>query len=46
MELVPLEARYKGGGASSYHPKMMLAVLLLANTQMIFSSRRMATGPW
>jgi transposase len=42
MELAPLEARYKGGGASSYHPKMMLAVLLLAYTQMIFSSRRMA----
>jgi transposase len=42
MELTPLEARYKGGGASSYHPKMMLAVLLLAYTQMLFSSRRIA----
>jgi transposase len=42
MELAPLEARYKGGGASRYHPKMMLGVLLLAYTQMIFSSRRIA----
>jgi transposase len=42
MDLAPLEAHYKGGGASSYHPKMMLAVLLLAYTQMIFSSRRIA----
>jgi transposase len=42
MELAPLEAQYKGGGASSYHPKMMLAVLLLAYTQMTFSSRRIA----
>ena len=42
MDLQPLEAKYKGGGTSSYHPKMMLKVYLFAYTQKIFSSRRIA----
>lgn len=42
MELGPLLRRYKGGGASSYHPKMMLKVLVYAYTQRIYSSRRIA----
>jgi transposase len=42
MDLEPLEAKYKGGGTSSYHPKMMLKVYLYAYTQKIFSSRRIA----
>jgi transposase len=42
MDLAPLEAKYKGGGTSSYHPKMMLKVYLYAYTQKIYSSRRIA----
>lgn len=42
MDLGPLLARYKGGGTSSYHPKMMLKVLIYAYTQKIYSSRRIA----
>jgi transposase len=42
MDLVPLLAKYKGGGTSSYHPKMMLKVFIYAYTQQIFSSRRIA----
>lgn len=42
MDLRPLQARYKGGGTSSYHPKMMLKVFLFAYTQKIYSSRRIA----
>jgi len=42
MDLSALEAKYKGGGTSSYHPKMMLKVYIYAYTQKIFSSRRIA----
>lgn len=42
MDLKPLLARYKGGGTSSYHPKMMLKVLVYAYTQRIYSSRQIA----
>ena len=42
MDLGPLLRRYKGGGTSSYHPKMMLKVLVYAYTQRIYSSRRIA----
>ena len=42
MDLAALEAKYKGGGTSSYHPKMMLKVYLYAYTQKIYSSRRIA----
>ena len=44
MDLGRLEARYKGGGTSSYHPRMMLKVYLYAYTQKIFASRRIAKG--
>jgi transposase len=44
MDLRSLEAKYKGGGTSSYHPKMMLKVYLYAYTQKIYSSRRIAKG--
>lgn len=33
---------FKGGGTSSYHPKMMLKVLAYSYTQKIYSSRQMA----
>ncbi|MDP2735095.1 MAG: IS1182 family transposase, partial [bacterium] len=42
MDLDPLLKRYKGGGTSSYHPKMMLKVLVYAYTQRFYSSRRIA----
>jgi len=33
---------YKGGGTSSYHPRMLLKVLIYAYTQRIYSSRRIS----
>jgi len=42
MDEKPLLERYKGGGTSSYHPKMMLKVLVYAYTQKIYSSRKIA----
>jgi transposase len=33
---------YKGGGTSSYHPKMLLKVLIYAYTQRVYSSRQIA----
>ena len=42
IDLDSLIARYKGGGTSSYHPKMMLKVLVYAYSQRIYSSRRIA----
>src|SRR3974377_1085337 len=40
--LEPLLRKYKGGGTSSYHPQMMLKVLVYAYTEKIYSSRRIA----
>lgn len=42
MDLAPLLAKYKGGGTSSYHPKMMLKVFIYSYTQKVYSSRRIA----
>jgi transposase len=42
MELSNLYGQYVGGGTSSYHPKMMLKVLIYAYTQQIYSSRKIA----
>lgn len=42
MNIDPLLQKYKGGGTSSYHPKMMLKVLIYAYSQRIYSSRRIA----
>jgi transposase len=33
---------YKGGGTSSYHPRLMLKLLIYAYTQQIYSSRKIA----
>lgn len=33
---------YKGGGASSYDPEMLLKVLILGYSQKLYSSRRIA----
>lgn len=42
LDLSPLMAQYKGGGTSSYHPQMLLKVLVYAYTQKIYSSRKIA----
>ncbi len=42
LNLRRLEAQYKGGGTSSYHPRMLLKVLVYAYSQKIYSSRRIA----
>ncbi|KPL73775.1 transposase, partial [Bellilinea caldifistulae] len=42
LDLSPLLAQYKGGGTSSYHPKMLLKVLVYAYTQKIYTSRKIA----
>ena len=42
MNIDPLLDQYKGGGTSSYHPKMMLKVLVYAYTQKMYSSRQIA----
>lgn len=42
LDLDGLMRQYKGGGASSYHPRMMLKVLVYAYSQRVYSSRRIA----
>lgn len=42
MDLRVVYEQYKGGGTSSYHPKMLLKVLLYAYSQQIYSSRKIA----
>lgn len=42
IDLKILLDKYKGGGTSSYHPKMMLKVLVYAYSQGIYSSRNIA----
>jgi transposase len=42
IELSLLEKSYAGGGASSYHPKMMLKILVYAYCTKIYSCRNIA----
>jgi transposase len=42
MKLDPILKRYRGCGTSSYHPKMLLKVLIYAYAERIYSSRRIA----
>jgi transposase len=42
LDLAPILSEYKGGGTSSYHPRMMLKVLVYAYTQKVNSSRQIA----
>lgn len=46
LEIEPLLAKYKGGGTSSYHPRMMLKVIVYAYTQKIYSSRKIEKALW
>jgi transposase len=40
IDIEPLMESYKGGGTSSYHPRMLLKVLVYAYLNNVFSSRR------
>ena len=46
LDITPLMAKYKGGGASSYHPRMMLKVIVYAYTQKIYASRKIEKALW
>lgn len=41
IDISPLLKKYKGGGSSSYHPKMMLKVLIYGYLKNIYSSRKL-----
>jgi transposase len=41
INLAPLLKKYKGGGCSSYHPRMMLKVLIYGYLSNIYSSRKL-----
>jgi transposase len=40
IDLQELVAKYKGGGTSAYHPRMMLKVLVYAYVERVYSSRQ------
>lgn len=42
IEIKPLLEKYKGGGTSSYHPRMMLKVIVYAYAEKIYFSRKIA----
>jgi transposase len=42
LDLEPLLKQYKGGGTSSYHPGMMLKVIVYAYCEKVYGSRRIA----
>lgn len=44
LDLSVLYERYKGGGTSSYHPAMLLKVLVYAYCKKIYSSRKIAAA--
>lgn len=41
IDIGELEGTYKGGGTSSYHPRMLLKVLVYAYLRNMYSSRKM-----
>ena len=41
IDIDPLLKKFKGGGTSSYHPRMLLKVLVYAYLNNTYSSRRM-----
>lgn len=42
IDIRPLLENYKGGGTSSYHPRMMLKVIVYAYAEKVYSCRRIA----
>lgn len=41
LDLDPLFRKYRGGGASSYHPRMLLKVLVYGYLDNVYSSRKL-----
>ncbi|MFZ6665152.1 IS1182 family transposase [Peijinzhouia sedimentorum] len=41
LDIQPILRKYKGGGTSSYHPKMLLKVLVYGYLSNIYSSRKL-----
>lgn len=44
IDIDPLLKKFKGGGTSSYHPRMLLKVLVYAYLNNIYSSRQMESA--
>ena len=42
LDLSSLYGRYKEGGCSAYHPRMMLKVMIYSYSQKVYSSRMIA----
>ena len=42
MDITPLIKKYKGGGTSSFHPEMMLKIMVFGYINRIYSSRQIA----
>ena len=42
IDMQTVYSQYKGGGTSSYHPRMMMKVLIYAYSEQIYSSRKIA----
>ena len=42
IDISSIESGYKGGGTSSYHPRMLLKVIVYAYLRNIYSSRKIA----
>ena len=43
LDIREIESSYEGGGASSYHPRMLVKVVFYAYLQNIYSGRKMET---
>src|SRR5271155_2696224 len=41
IDIEPLLKKYQGGGTSSFHPRMMLKVLVYSYLSNVYSSRKM-----
>jgi len=41
LDVRPINRKYKGGGASSYHPRLMLKVLVYGYLTNVYSSRKL-----
>ena len=44
LDISPILEKYKGGGTSSYHPRMLLKVLIYAYINNIYSSRKIESA--
>ncbi|MEN9639799.1 MAG: hypothetical protein RLZZ262_1668 [Bacteroidota bacterium] len=44
LDLEPLMRKYKGGGTSSFHPRMMLKIIVYSYLNNVYSSRKMESA--